>query len=239
MGRVGHFATLGEALSAEECDRARRFRAVADRRRFILARGFLRTVLASYLKVAPTQVRFWVDSYGKPGTVSQSGARALEFNLSHSAEVTLCAVTRRRKLGVDIERITPGLEDADRVVADFFSPCEIAQFRKVPAESRTDAFFRCWTRKEAYAKATGWGLSRSFADFGVSLGPGVPPALLTTSGDDAEAGRWSLQEIAAAPGYAASIAVEGHGWTLECWDFAHVSNRDARADTLVDRRSAA
>ena len=91
--------------------------------------------------------------------------------------------------------------------------------RTLPTDVQRQAFFRCWTRKEAYIKARGQGLSLPLDQFDVSLAPGEPAAILGTQQDPSEASRWSLQELTAAPGYIAALAVEGHGWRLTCWQW--------------------
>jgi 4'-phosphopantetheinyl transferase len=121
-------------------------------------------------------------------------------------------------VGIDIERIRSDLEVGE--IADrFFSRREVAMLQTLPTEEQRQAFFRCWTRKEAYIKARGEGLSLPLDEFDVSLAPGEPAAILGTRPDSSEASRWSLQELAPAPGYVAALAVEGHGWRLACWQW--------------------
>jgi 4'-phosphopantetheinyl transferase len=132
--------------------------------------------------------------------------------------VALYAVTRAREVGIDVELIRSDLK-IEQIAERFFSHHEIATLRALPTELRQSAFFRCWTRKEAYIKATGKGLSLPLDQFEVSLTPGEPAALLSTQPDPNEAQRWSLRELTPAPGYAAALAVEGHGWCLACWDW--------------------
>jgi 4'-phosphopantetheinyl transferase len=101
----------------------------------------------------------------------------------------------------------------------FFSRREVAMLRTLPTEAQREAFFRCWTRKEAYLKARGEGLSLPLDQVDVSLAPGEPDAILGTQRDSSEASRWSLQELAPATGYVAALAVAGHGWRLACWQW--------------------
>jgi 4'-phosphopantetheinyl transferase len=205
-------------LSAEERARADRFCFQRDRRQFIVARGLLRSILGRYLGLAPDRLCFTCSLHEKPALTEAAGGPALRFNVSHSHRAALIAVTRERETGVDIESIR--VEAADIEIARrCFSPREIAALEALPAHLRTDAFFRCWTRKEAYVKARGGGLSIPLDQFDVSLAPGEPAVLLQTRADPRDAGRWSLRDLDPGPGYAAALAVEGHAWPLKCWQW--------------------
>jgi len=205
-------------LAADERTRAERFYFPRDRERFIVARGVLRAILGLYSNSAPEGVSFSDGSHGKPALAGESGGAAIRFNVSHSHGVALYAVTRVREVGIDVECIRSDLK-VEQIAERFFSHHEITTLRALPTHLRESAFFRCWTRKEAYIKATGKGLSLPLDQFAVSLAPGEPAALLSTQGDPHEAQRWSLLELTPAPGYAAALAVEGHGWCLACWDW--------------------
>jgi 4'-phosphopantetheinyl transferase len=214
---------LGELLSADEKERAERFRFQLDRERFLMARGILRIILSRYLNQKPQALRFTYNRFGKPALES-AGADALHFNLSHSDGLALYAVTRRRELGIDVERIRS--ERAHKQIAErFFSPHEVAALRGLPRSVQAQAFFNCWTRKEAYIKATGRGLGSALHRFSVSLAPDEPAALLQTPNDEGEASRWSLCALNAGTGYATALAVEGHDWRLSCWQFSMLEYR--------------
>jgi len=127
-------------------------------------------------------------------------------------------VTYRRAIGVDLERIRR--QPAEEQIAErFFSPREVEALHALPVSMREDAFFTCWTRKEAYVKATGDGLSLPLDQFEVSLTPGEPATLLNTRWDPNEACLWSLRELIPGPGFVGAIAVKGHGWRLACWQW--------------------
>jgi 4'-phosphopantetheinyl transferase len=205
-------------LAADERTRAERFHFPRDRERFIVARGVLRAILGLYSNSAPECVSLRYSSHGKPHLASESGGAAIHFNISHSHGVALYAVTRAREVGIDLECIRSDLA-VQQIAERFFSHREIATLHALPTDLREAAFFRCWTRKEAYIKAKGEGLSLPLDEFDVSLTPGEPAALLRTQRDPDEAHRWSLQELTPAPGYVAALAVEGHGWRLACWDW--------------------
>ena len=206
-------------LAADEQMRAERFYFQKDREHFITAHGVLRVILSLYLNRAPKCLSFRYSSHGKPALVQESGEDALRFNMSHSHGVALYAVARGREVGIDLEFIRRDLE-VEQIAERFFSRQEIATLRALPADLRRDAFFLCWTRKEAYIKARGEGLSLPLDQFDVSLIPGEPAALLSTRPDSDEALRWSLQELPLASGYMAALAVEGRGWSLSCWEWA-------------------
>jgi 4'-phosphopantetheinyl transferase len=132
--------------------------------------------------------------------------------------VALYAVARGREVGIDLEFIRRDLE-VEQIAERFFSRRETATLRALPTDLRKYAFFLCWTRKEAYIKARGEGLSLPLDQFDVSLIPGEPAALLSAQPDSDEALRWSLQELTLASGYVAALAVEGRGWSLSCWQW--------------------
>jgi 4'-phosphopantetheinyl transferase len=201
-------------LAADERARAERFYFEKDREQFIVARGVLRAILGGYLNRAPESLSFCYSAHGKPSLAGD----AIRFNVSHSHGIALYAVTRGGEVGIDIERIRTDVE-VEEVAERFFSQGEVAKLRTLSAEKQREAFFNCWTRKEAYIKARGEGLSLPFDQFDVSLALGEPAALLGTRPDPSEASRWSLQEIIPAPGYVAALAVVGHGWSLTCWQW--------------------
>ncbi|NJM60347.1 MAG: 4'-phosphopantetheinyl transferase superfamily protein [Oscillatoriales cyanobacterium RU_3_3] len=201
---------IAQILSDSELQRADRFRFYRDKKRFIARRGALRAILSRYLNVAPDRVQFSYGPCGKPEIAANSDCKGICFNLSDSQGLALYAVTRGRKIGVDLEQIraVPNMEEiADR----FFSQQESAALQSVAAEEKARAFFNCWTRKEAYIKAMGDGLSFPLDKFSVSLIPGEPAKLLNVEGDRSAAERWYLKELVTAPDCIAAIAVECKG----------------------------
>ena len=216
---VSYLRTLEGTLTADECARAERFYFQEHRERFIVGRGLLRNILSRYLDREPGQLRFCYNSYGKPALIEETGAEELRFNLSHSHDMALYAVTHGREIGVDIERFRPDVE-VEKLAERFFSPREAAVLRALPEHLRKEGFFNCWTRKEAYIKAEGKGMSIPLSTFDVSLMPGEPAALLRTESHPQETSRWSLQALNPAPGYAAALAVKGHNWELKCWQWS-------------------
>lgn len=188
-------------LSAEERERARRFRVERVRREFILARGALRVLLGRYLGQAPEAVAL---GYGERGKPFLPGG-AMQFNVSHSGEFAACAFTAGCEVGIDIEKIRP-MRDLEGIAERFFSPAECREVLALEGRDREAAFFRCWTSKEAYIKAVGAGLSIPLAGFRVAVLPSEPAALLSVAGDAAEGRAWTLREFSPAGGYAGAVA---------------------------------
>jgi 4'-phosphopantetheinyl transferase len=213
-----HLAWLARTLSAEEQARAARFHFERDRARSIVSQGVLRLILSHYLNIAPDRLQFRTGSYGKPALAESQGGDMLRFNSSHSQGLVLYALARGREIGVDLEYIRP-LPDLEPIAERFFSAGEVAALRALPPGQRVEAFFACWTRKEAYLKAIGEGLLRPLDQFQVSLTPGEPARLLHVEGDPQEPARWSLQALTPAPGYIGALAVEGDGWRLARWQW--------------------
>ena len=205
-------------LADDEKVRAERFRFAEGRARFTAARGVLRDILARYAGVEPPSLRFGYQSSGKPFLLAGTGAGELQFNLSHSKGMGLYGVTLGRPLGVDVEHVRRGTEFT-RIAERFFTPNEAEALRNCPAHIHAEAFFRCWTRKEAFIKAIGKGFALRLSSFEVSIEPGDSDALLAVSGDPAALQRWQLADVDAAAGFAAAVAVEQRGLTLSCWEW--------------------
>ena len=196
---------LREPLSADEQERGRRFHFERDRRRFVATRGLLRRLLGRYLGLDPCRLRF---GYGPRGKPFLAGEDELRFNVSHSGGLALLAFARGREVGVDVERERP-VPEAEDIARRYFSPREEAELRRLREGEWTAAFFRCWTRKEAFIKATGDGLSRSLDAFDVTLAPGEPARLLRVEGEPEAARRFWIEDVSPAPGFAGALAVEG------------------------------
>ena len=205
--------SLKSLLAEDEIVRAERFHFEKDRRHYTVARAWLRKLLAAYLGTTARELRF---NYAEKGKPSLEGAEnsLLNFNLAHSHGKGIYAFSRGRELGIDLEFLREDF-GGEEIAERFFSPGEIAALRSVPADLTKQAFFNCWTRKEAYIKARGEGLSMPLDVFDVSLAPGEPAALLRNHKEPAEVGRWSMQSLSVADGYVAALVVEGHSFTLK------------------------
>jgi 4'-phosphopantetheinyl transferase len=202
---------LQNTLSPDELGRAARFHFVKDQQHFIVGRGILRDILARYLDRLPAELHFSYSSHGKPSLAHHDNSDGLRFNLSHSGSLALYSVARLRDVGIDIERIEPKFAE-DGIAEKFFSRNEVAKLRSLPTSARSQAFFNCWTRKEAYVKARGGGLQIALDSFEVSLAPGEQAGFLS----EGESG-WSLEALAPDPDYVAAIAVEGQDWRPRLW----------------------
>jgi len=206
--------TFRSTLEEDERSRADRFHFEKDRRAFTVSRGFLRHVLGSYLQTKPDAVRFSYGPYGKPALDGEHKNSSLRFNMSHSRGVGLVAVSDGREVGVDVEHVRADFAN-EEIARRFFSPREVAAFNALPNTEQVAAFFRCWTRKEAYIKAIGRGLSQPLDGFDVTLAPEETPALLRVDEDDAS--RWTLSDIDVGNDYAAALVVEGQISKIQCW----------------------
>jgi 4'-phosphopantetheinyl transferase len=206
-----------ETLEEQELDRASRFHFEKHRRHFTAGRGVLRQLLSQYLGTKPEQLRLSYGAYGKPALNGEHKDSRLRFNMSHSHEVALFAFAEDRELGVDVEHIRTDFA-SEEVARRFFSRREVETFNALPRHDQVAAFFKCWTRKEAFIKVIGKGLSQPLDKFDVTLG--LPAALLWVSGDDAS--RWSLYDLEVGGDYAGALAVEGQVSRIRCW---HMTSR--------------
>ena len=207
---------LATLLCEEERARHDHMAFQRNRDQFTAAHGLLRLLLGRYAALAPEKLRFQEGPNGKP-YLKGEGAD-LCFNLSHADDLALLAVARRRELGVDVERISPGACD-EELVARLFAAGEIRTLHSLPQQQRPAAFFRCWTRKEAFVKALGRGLSLDLKAFEVSLAPDQPPTILYADGANIDPEHWRMCDVDPGPSYTAALCCEGHGWTLRCWDW--------------------
>jgi 4'-phosphopantetheinyl transferase len=196
-------AQLAAGLTQDERARAGRFPSERDARRFVVTRGAVRAVLGRYLGVTPRDLAFVYGAHGKPAL---DGAHApLGFNVSHSGDVAVVAAGWQRAVGVDVEAWRP-LPDLAALAARVFAPAERAVLEALAPIDRPAAFFRCWTRKEAFIKATGQGLAQPLDGFIVSLGE--PARFLDIGGDAAALARWTLHDLHPREGYAGALVVE-------------------------------
>jgi 4'-phosphopantetheinyl transferase len=202
-----NFARSLAWLSHDETARAERFYFERHRRRYVLGRAVLRGLLAGYLGMPPAEVSFVYGPQGKPALASalHDNAGSLRFNVSNSGDLAAYAFTAGCDIGVDVEQNRP-LSDIENIAHRFFSPEETAELLEVPADEKIAAFFRCWTRKEAYIKAMGGGLSIPLDSFRVTLRPGVAARMVSLGGSEEVARGWTLDNFDPAPGYAGAIA---------------------------------
>ncbi|MEO8218659.1 MAG: 4'-phosphopantetheinyl transferase superfamily protein [Acidobacteriota bacterium] len=199
-------------LSVDERERADRFRFPRHARRFIHARAFMRRTLSWYLDRDPAALRFNYGPEGKP-----SLPFTISFNQSDSEELAVLAVTLSRQVGVDIESLR-SIANAEELAHRFFSPGETRDLMAITEEERDRAFLACWTRKEAYLKATGEGLTRPLSQFRVVVDPCLEPRLISVELDPAEERRWSMAHLEPGVGYIGALVIEGRGASVHWVD---------------------
>jgi len=201
---------LSDLLSGDERERARRFMREEDRERFVVSHGALREILGRYLSTDPGNLLFSAGEHGKPVLAEDHGARGMEFNLSHARDLAVIAVTRGRRIGVDVEYVRE-LKDLERLAERFFAAEERKYLESRPPGEMLDAFFSCWTRKEAYVKGLGRGISYPLSSFStMEADGGIAGAVRDTNAREA-APAWRLFSLPAGPRYVGAVAVEGFG----------------------------
>jgi 4'-phosphopantetheinyl transferase len=224
----GQIEALARLLSADELERAARFHAWRDRCRFVAARGLLRTILGRYLGAEPARLRFiYVCACGdprcrperrKPALAPEWGGAALRFNLSHADDMAVYAVAREREVGVDVERLRPDIDYA-ALAAYSLATDEADAVLSLPPDRQPAAFLAIWTRKEAYLKGRGVGLTAE-PEPGIVWRPRDAAAGTGDGGDERSGPSWRLRPMAIEAGYVAALAVDGPIERIACWDVA-------------------
>ncbi|MFZ5515912.1 MAG: 4'-phosphopantetheinyl transferase family protein [Candidatus Zhuqueibacterota bacterium] len=210
---------LKTVLLPDEHTRAGRFYFQKDRDAFTIARGMLRIILSRYVRFEPNELAFDYSSYGKPSLQARFNANMLQFNLSHSHHIALIAVCWQHEIGVDVEWMRDTLSDM-QIAERFFSPAEVAALLTVPPAEQKGAFFNCWTRKEAFIKAKGMGLSIPLDQFDVSLKPGEPAVLQQTGFEPDEACKWAMIDVPLESDYRAALAISRTITRITYWQAA-------------------
>jgi 4'-phosphopantetheinyl transferase len=213
-----------KVLSPDERVRADRIRFQDLRESFIATRGALRYLLGGYLGLHPASICLVYSSTGKAGLAHHNDLR---FNVSHSGSMSAFALTAGCDIGIDLEQLRP-LPDIEKIAARFFCPEEAAEIASLPAGERERAFFTCWTRKEAFIKASGAGLSRPLNSFRITSQPGDAGNLILLDREDDGRGLWSAHDLALATDYAAAIAYRDHPRALSIFPIADLAE-------LIDR----
>ncbi len=200
------FVKLESVLSASEIVRSKKFHLSEARFNYICSKGILRLILAEYIKVRPSEIEFCFGVNGKPALFHANDKPSLLFNLSHSKDMALFAITRIGEIGVDVERISI-IEYQDKIVNRFFSIQEQIEWSNMAPQHKVSSFFSCWTRKEAFLKGLGSGLSLSLDQFSVSIVPDQPAKLLSVNWEATEMLNWLLADIPIGNNYSATLAV--------------------------------
>jgi 4'-phosphopantetheinyl transferase len=213
---AGRLERLVDCLDRDELARAGRFHFERDRARFTAGRGLLRRILARYLDTAPRSVRFGYSRRGKPFLLPRG---ELYFNVSHAADQLVVAVSRNRRLGVDVEPV-PSNVTVDSVAELVFSPAELTALQGIHATERCRLFAHLWTRKEAYIKADGRGMMLRLDYIDVGTLPDRVLLFHGASGHWAASRRWTLRTLEVDPLYVSCVAAEGEDWRLVCGDWS-------------------
>lgn len=214
-----------DVLTPDELARADRFHFHRDRLRFITCRAALRSILSRYLQMPPGDIRFRYEKNGKPEITELQNSHGLRFNVSHSSALAVIAVSSGRAVGVDIEKVNPKLECLD-IARRFFSKRECLALSTTSAGEQKRAFFACWTRKEAFLKATGEGLSYSLSEFSVNVAPDQPALIEEVKADPQAVLRWSLANLRPEDEYLGTLAFERGPCRIErhCWNTTAVQS---------------
>ena len=209
---------LADWLSEDERRRAQRFLRPADRRQFVVSHAAVRGILGQYLGVSPERVETAIGPGGKPDLAPPLSSLPLRYNLSHSAGMAMVALALDREVGVDVERVRSFI-DVESIVQRYFAPGERAVWQTLSDGERLPAFFRCWTRKEAYLKARGVGLASGLDQFEVSFAPGEPARLLRSESADSAA-RWQMFDMSPGGEYIAACVVERGAQQVSVYDWS-------------------
>ncbi len=211
---------LESVISSDERARAARFVVDRARNRYIIARAVLRNILARYVSCGPEDLRFSYAEHGKPAL--EYPATSIEFNVSHSHDLALYALTSDHPVGVDLEYLfRRSTVDRLKIAHRFFSDREYNTLASLPRNRRDHAFLACWTRKEAFVKAIGQGLSCPLDQFDVTVDPDDTAELLATRWDPSDVARWTMASIDPGPDYVGALAVKGIGVRFDRWQWDH------------------
>ena len=203
---------LATSLSEDERERAARFKFAKDRRLYVASHAALRSLLTTYLKVAAGEIQFVSGAYGKPALAPPLAASGLEFNLSHSYEAALVAFARRRAVGVDVEFVKRKFS-FDELARRFFTTKEVAALCELPQTLQREAFFKCWTSKEAFLKAKGTGLSGKLDEVVITLAADQQVRINASVPD------WSLTELTLCVGYQGALVIQGDPRPIRCYQW--------------------
>ena len=205
-------------VSPDERNRAKRFHFERDGNRFIVRRGILRTILGSYLNIEPGAIRLYFGSNNKPVLVDELNKADLHFNLSHSGGLGIYAFSHGHEIGVDIEYVRD-IPEMEQLAGQILTPKEKAEFKTLSKSKRKEAFFDCWTRKEAFVKATGDGLSRSLNEIEISPVAGDSGKILAANAISFDSSQWFVYDLNINGGYKAAFAREKPCWDLACFQW--------------------
>lgn len=207
-----------EKLSVEERIKSEKFRFERDRSRFIAARGILRLILGAYLGIVPNEIRFCYEIGGKPRLLSSFATDDIQFNLSHSEELALYGFTRGHEVGVDIECIRE-MSEMEEIVEQLYSRRYRDLLSTVSPNEKQEIFFHWWTRKEAFAKGTGSGLTHPVDTFDALPVEGKSAGSVWIMEAGQQGQQWSMWDVSPADGFAGTVLVEGEGLDVQYWQW--------------------
>jgi 4'-phosphopantetheinyl transferase len=202
--------------------KAVRFHRKLDRLRFLFTRLAVRRILSGYLNLDPRKLEFSYNARGKPSIMLNDQFHPLRFNLSHSGELALCAVTYDLDLGIDVEKICNDFSISE--IAEYiFSPAEAQIFQALPSEQRQEAFFRCWTRKEAYIKAIGGSLGKDSHSFEVPVSQLESAGVLSINSNKHQEADWVIHDLKVEAGYIGSLVTrDGDKQKIEYFNYSSI-----------------
>ena len=205
-----------KSLSREELARAQKFRSKTAHREYIVTRGLLRQALSETAGLDLAGVDFLYGEHGKPRLDARVPGGTVAFNVSHSHGLALVALAPGGRLGVDLEKIRPEVEWRD-LARRYFSDAECRDLERRGDGDGMKAFFACWTRKEAFVKALGAGVSYGLKEFDVSIGPDEDYAALTLRSRDEDASGWLVKNLPVPDSHAAALAVDRPACNFRLW----------------------
>lgn len=195
-------------LSQDELQKADRYKFDSDRNNYITCRAILRNILSQYSDFSPDEIIFSYTDKGKP----YLNGNEIKFNLAHTNSYAAYAIIKEKEVGIDLEYVRR-IPDALKIASRYFSSAEINELKEISETELDRAFLNCWTRKEAFIKATGDGLSYPLADFSISLNSDLPE-ILYIKGKLSEIKEWSLYNVKVESDYVSSLAVMSKGMKL-------------------------
>lgn len=209
--------TLAQILSPDEKNRAHKFHFMLHRNRFIVARSMLRKILGNYLEMEPHKLHFNYSPKGKPSLSLEQCNYPLEFNLSHSENIALYAITLDSQVGIDLEHIRP-IDNLAKIAQRFFAPQEYEIINKFSQSEQAKIFYQIWTGKEAYLKATGEGLANSIDQVIIDISSEYKTSFVSIKGEPNLANQWNLYNFIPAPNYLASLVLESKPLVVSYYD---------------------
>jgi len=215
------FQNLKKLLNEEEKFKLNRYIFNSDKKRYVVSHGFLKKIIGKYLDINPNDVSFRISSLGKPRLDETLKPINFEFSMAHSHELAIYALTKGRRVGVDIEYIHRKI-DHMKIASKFFTKKERGILKTLPEHQRKKAFYNCWTRKEAFIKTFDEKLL-DFQEFEVTIIPGEAPQIINIEGYPMESTHWYMISFSPAESYVGALVGEGRNWKPR-FHYAYISH---------------